>query len=133
MRGHDGFAQRAERKRKGELAGHSGPGSRRGRQHRQLKPLSDAACAKLTERYTLAASKLHDCIVATQDPWTGQGDQNCQAFSIRLDDYVSLVKTAPVFGIDPAKRKGELASRADAIKYMFEKQTREAVRQSTLQ
>ena len=99
----------------------------------QFKPLSDSTCATLTERYNNAAGKLNDCILATQDPKTSQGDQNCQAFTSQLDNYVGLVKSAPVFGIDPANRRGELVSRADVIKYMFEQQFLEAVRQSTVQ
>ena len=95
-------------------------------------PLSGSTCTTLTDRYNNAAGKLNDCILATRDPKSSQGDQNCQAFLSQLSNYVSTVTTAPVQGTDIANRKGELLSRADVIKYMFEKQFLEAVRQSAL-
>ena len=95
-------------------------------------PFSGSTCTTLTDRYNNAAGKLNDCILATQDPKSSQGDQNCQAFLSQLSNYVSTVATAPVQGTDIANRKGELLSRADVIKYMFEKQFLEAVRQSAL-
>ena len=82
-------------------------------------PLRKATCDSLFTRWDLARLKLEDCFLATKDPKSSAGDQNCGAFDAQMKNYIAGVEGAARWGDDPANRIGELASRGRVILHVF--------------
>jgi hypothetical protein len=82
-------------------------------------PLRPATCNSLFASWDNARDKLNKCFLATKDPKSSAGDQNCSAFDSQMNNYINSVTGAARWGDDPANRIGELASRGRVILHVF--------------
>jgi hypothetical protein len=84
-----------------------------------MAPVSPASCLTLTERYGIGLKMLDKCILATTQPKTSAGAENCGAFDSQLGNLGDAVDAIQPYGPDPANRKGELRARVDVVFHVF--------------
>ncbi len=82
-------------------------------------PLSAAVCNTLFSKWENGKVKLDKCVNAAFQPKQSAGDENCQSFISQLTNYRASVP-ATTSASDVANRVGELKSRVDVIRHVFD-------------
>lgn len=82
-------------------------------------PLPASVCVTLANTWQNGKQKLDKCVSAAFQPKQSAGDENCQSFISQLTNYrASLPATTSVS--DVANRLGELKTRVDVIRHVFD-------------
>jgi hypothetical protein len=82
--------------------------------------LTRAVCSNLKKLWSAGKIKLDKCYLASTQPKSSAGSENCQAFLSQVKLYESALNAATTTPtLDPANRLGELKQRVFVIKHVY--------------
>jgi hypothetical protein len=85
-------------------------------------PVGQPACGNLYANWYNTNDKLTKCVLASLQPKTSSQDQNCQSFETQYLAYKSALDALALSGTDPANRLGEVKSRTEVFRFVYDKQ-----------